>query len=513
MNSDNNSFDNNIAENPNSYINQTRQIDLNAHIENIQHEITPYSENEVQLKITFCNKYYGVITAIKFKAIAYNAFNDIVKVDGNDVFPIIFQNLRIEKNTLSLPLITHIKNSQIQKIHLVEDQVRFSDGKICTYQGPNPYKIHLKQFNKDDPYGAAVLKGMKYKYGAYAEYLPQQLGDKWICCCGNLNDNTAEECPKCNNHKKDVDLLTYSAFRNQLISTGKSLEENTAKTERNKKRKKIFTVAAIVILAAIVAPISIRTISKYLRLQNCETYSSEDSAIDHITGEYVQYSTSGDDIEAIYFITSKDDVKKYLPPLSSVDEPTIKNYKINNLDYKRGTFSITNDSDSSSDYIYDINKDQNLEMRRKKTGQVFETYEFVEDADDSAYESDYNFCIKGLDDENSMYNEYETIKLSHNIMLGLNFTIENAESDYTMSSCNGTISNEGDNTYKSITVECEFEDEYGDIIYSSSSEIIHPPYSTQLAPGEQLPFAFVVSTEPEDDIEQVELHVIDYELK
>lgn len=73
-----------------------KTIDINAHIENLQCEIKVDNGNAIA-KNSFANLGYGDITAIKFNACGYNAFGDIVPVNGKDKFFLIVQDIKIGK--------------------------------------------------------------------------------------------------------------------------------------------------------------------------------------------------------------------------------------------------------------------------------------------------------------------------------------------------------------------------------------------------------------------------------
>lgn len=73
-----------------------KTVDINAHIENLRYEVK-VTEGVPVLWVSFDNLGDGTITAIKFTAHGYNSFGDKVQVDGKDDFPVIIQDIRIEK--------------------------------------------------------------------------------------------------------------------------------------------------------------------------------------------------------------------------------------------------------------------------------------------------------------------------------------------------------------------------------------------------------------------------------
>ena len=71
--------------------------DINAHIENINCEIVTENSNAVAV-ISFENLGYGDITAVKFNAVGYNSFGDIVPIGNKEKFFLIIQDIMIKKN-------------------------------------------------------------------------------------------------------------------------------------------------------------------------------------------------------------------------------------------------------------------------------------------------------------------------------------------------------------------------------------------------------------------------------
>ena len=55
--------------------------DVNAHITNVSSEVKVVDGTAVA-HISFDNRAFGTITAVKFNATGYNAFGDVVSVNG-----------------------------------------------------------------------------------------------------------------------------------------------------------------------------------------------------------------------------------------------------------------------------------------------------------------------------------------------------------------------------------------------------------------------------------------------
>ena len=100
----------------------TRTVDLNAHVNNIECQIET-ANNIAKAVIAFDNLGYGTITAIKFSAQGFNSFGDVVKVNGQDKFFLIIQDISIEKNCHAENLRATLPNGDIRKLILEESQI------------------------------------------------------------------------------------------------------------------------------------------------------------------------------------------------------------------------------------------------------------------------------------------------------------------------------------------------------------------------------------------------------
>lgn len=78
-------------------------IDENAHIQNLCCEVN-LDGGIPKATISFDNLGYGVITAIKFCAQGFNAFNDIVLIEGKGSFFLIVQDISIDKTPMQRDL-------------------------------------------------------------------------------------------------------------------------------------------------------------------------------------------------------------------------------------------------------------------------------------------------------------------------------------------------------------------------------------------------------------------------
>ena len=224
-----------------------KTVDINAHIENLRYEVK-VAEGVPVLWVSFVNLGDGTITAIKFTAHGYNSFGDKVQVDGKDDFPVIIQDIRIEKNMRANELRGCISDASIRKIELEECQVCYEDNRVLRYEGKN-----IKVFNVqylDAHADEELIQSIEEEFGTKFEYIPQDSYDGWICGCGRYNRPTDEICSYCENDKEQVFKLTDENYRAELVeahrkSEKKRREEKVAAKKRLKKVEVIHRIKVV----------------------------------------------------------------------------------------------------------------------------------------------------------------------------------------------------------------------------------------------------------------------------
>lgn len=124
-------------------------IDENAHIQNLCCEVN-LDGGIPKATISFDNLGYGVITAIKFCAQGFNAFNDIVLIEGKGSFFLIVQDISIDKNSHAEGLTVQLPDSDIRRLELKESQICFADGTVATYKGAKEKEFELDSFEEPE---------------------------------------------------------------------------------------------------------------------------------------------------------------------------------------------------------------------------------------------------------------------------------------------------------------------------------------------------------------------------
>lgn len=235
-----------------------KEIDINAHIENITCEVK-VEEGNPNAIIGFDNLGNGTITAIKFNAKGYNSFGDIIKVEGEESFVLIIQDISIAKNSKAKDLKVALPNRDIRKLDLSEAQICFSDGRVVSYEGKASREIDIEVYDK---YGSEQdsIYALKNKFGVDFRNKPIELKEGWICGCGRFNKTTDDVCTKCRNTRSEVMKYASDSEVENLVSQYKNEkkreEDNynqTLKQKENKKNIKVISVVTLCILVIVIA--------------------------------------------------------------------------------------------------------------------------------------------------------------------------------------------------------------------------------------------------------------------
>lgn len=442
-----------------------KTIDTNAHIEGVTCKIVVEDGYAVAL-ISFCNLGYGDITAIKFSAIGYNSFGDIVSVKGKERFFLIIQDLSIKKNEEVENLKVRLPVSDIRKLEIEEAQICYADGAVLTYEGENIIHVELNEWDESDGEQLAALKKM---YDNKAKYLPLNIADGWICTCGRFNRLEAAECSLCGKKKdKTFAAVTQDGIRQMVDEYHEALEKEREATklkeaEAEKARKKRNRIIGLGILVAIVI---VCILVNAAVLSQRQTFDSVEEMQDAITGTYVYYD--GYEAERVLFITDDLVKERFLFIYSDSDDI---DFSIESWNPHRGKITL---------YFSEIvvQNDGNLLY------------------DGDVYERDDSWFLNSDDTTSDVETGYDALEITD-----LELT---SDSSYTI--CTGKVKNTGKRTYSFIEVKGSFKDEDGNVLdtdwtYASGSEGLEPGESTE----------FRLSVTKDYNIDSCSVKILDYD--
>ena len=263
----------------------TRTVDLNAHVNNIECQIET-ANNIAKAVIAFDNLGYGTITAIKFIAQGFNSFGDAVKVNGQDKFFLIIQDISIEKNCHAENLRATLPNGDIRKLILEESQICYADGTVSTYSGRNDCSFTLQTIEEDD------IEAVRDEYNDQFEYMPIELDAAWVCGCGRCNGRDEAVCSNCGSEKEHVLQLSTPDYISELKVKHEAKEQErkeqaaAEEAQKAKARKKRIIKIGIICVAVAIYIVFNWNINI---LSNRTTYNSAAEMKTALQGTYTHY--------------------------------------------------------------------------------------------------------------------------------------------------------------------------------------------------------------------------------
>ena len=436
----------------------TVSVDVNAHINNITCSVTK-TNNQAIAEISFENLGFGDITAIKFNAIGYNSFGDIVKVNEKDQFFLIVQDVLIKKNTNAEGIIAALPNNEIRRICLEESQICFSDGSIMSYEGKAEKIFETETYDEALTNEVEIIAAVQEFVSPDIKHLPQNSENGWLCGCGRYNSNEQPICSGCGVSKELVFQITNHEFietikEKRRIKVAETLEKEKKEAEKKKKEKRNRSIIIGVTIIVLSALIGLGIHASVLSMRS--TFSSEGDMKYSVQGTYTYYDDSYKGTEQI--VISGDKATYKWRTGHSMDT------NIKKWDYRNGVIK--------NFQTIVVTKNGNL----KADGKIFQKGGSLTPFNYSynSYNS-YNDDDDEYDDDD--FNSYES---GYSV---LDITIDRVYNDYNYTICTGSVKNTGSKTYKYVEVKGAFKDSNGEVIdtdwtYAAGSEGLEPGESS-----------------------------------
>lgn len=452
-------------------MNKVKSItDVNAHITNVSSEVKVVDGTAVAY-ISFDNRAFGTITAVKFNATGYNAFGDIVSVNGKESFILIVQDVSIEKMDSVRDLVARLPNSDIRRLELIESQICYADGKVLSYGGKNDILIDAEELNLADAGEREQRRALEEQFGTGFVWKPQELDGGWRCGCGYVNIPGDEVCDACGASKEEVFYAFTEDGLNEAVSKYREAEEcrkeaaHIKDVEDAKARRKRNIFIGICVVVGIILAYWIYHASV---MAGRTTYSSAEEMKSALQGTYTYYYDGYSGRTANCQLKIQGDTVTLTwrsSPDDSIDS-TVKEWN-----YKNGTFS------TFQDYIVTNTGDI---KESGSSGYLFEKGGYMPTS--SSFSSNYE-------------SGYSVLKFSN-----LSVT---SNSSYTI--CTGKVKNTGNKTYKYIEVKGAFKDKNGNVLdtdwtYAVGSEGLAPEESSE----------FRLSVTKDYNIESCSVSILDY---
>ena len=434
-------------------------IDENAHIQNLCCEVN-LDGGIPKATISFDNLGYGVITAIKFCAQGFNAFNDVVLIEGKGSFFLIVQDISIDKNSHAEGLTVQLPDSDIRRLELKESQICFADGTVATYKGAKEKEFELDSFEEPETEEEERLSyAIQDVISDKVKYIPQEDDTGWICGCGRYNPGEYLVCTGCGVEKSTVFQIADPENYEAILEKQKELEEENRKVEQEKeakKRKANMKKSIIVIFVAIVGILLIRYMAHAITLSKRTTYSSEEEMKTALQGTYTYYLTYGNSKRAGRSITINGDTATYnFPSLDRTIEIEIREWN-----YKEGTIRTVKE--------LVITREGNL----KDGEDVYERNRYSYRSASSSSSS----SSRSTDSYESAYS-------------ALDITVDRVQSNSSYTICTGSVKNDGNKTYKFVKLKGSFKDAHGNVV---DTDWTYGVGAEGLAPGESTTFRMSV---------------------
>lgn len=444
------------------------RVDINAHIDGLKCDVVKQNEDAYAV-LKFDNLGYGSISAIKFDACGFNSFGDIVLVNGQEKFFLIVQDIEIEKNEQVTSLKAKLPNSDIKRLELQECQICYTNGTVVSYEGAHNCEFEVEEFD-----GLEEKAAVKKLYSKNAKYKVKEFEEGWICTCGRYNPHENEKCSLCENSKTLLlDMCSEDGmFRiiERYHSTCKE-EERVAAEEEKKKQKKARKRNIGICVGIISAIVVIVLISYANMMSKRQTYASVEKMREAMQGNWSHRSEFDYDIMWQLQIEG-DKCKRVYDSSENVFEYDIT------WNPSKGTFEMGNDT-----FVVE------------RGGQIITE-------DNYSYDKGGFTLTPGesSDSDSDSYSSYESVYSA----LKFSEIYVSDNSSYTV--CTGKVTNNGNKTYRFVTIKGSFENSYGTVVDTDSTYAIG---SEGLAPGESKSFRMSVSKDT--TIEDCSISITDYD--
>ena len=433
-------------------------VDVNAHIDNLHSRVVARG-GQTLAYISFDNRGYGKLIAVKLNAAGYNVFGERIRINGRDSFIVVLQDLNIERNQSAIDVPIQLPSNEIRKLDLVEIQVRYSDGQMMTYAGPNEcsYSIRGYEANQEEGY---ILTAIQEKYGPKFYCVPIQLQEGWVCGCGTFNPNAYDRCTYCDHNKDDaMQLADPSYFTSFLQEYVDKQNARRSRIEmRHKRQRHIAKVCLMVFIPMAIISVVVGLIVRHNVMMSERTiFESESAMRDAMQGTFTCFDPETGSIERSIRIDG-DTYIVSAPGGRSASSDIEWNYRAGQI----------------NDYI--VTSDQKI---REVTSQH----------DDRIFEKD--IVLSSPDNPESV------ITVS-------DFGMTELINQY---SCSAIAVNNGERTYRNVHLDIEIWTKDSDEPLTCQS-----PEIRSIAPGQSVKFNFTLDGVSGIEVVDVKAYVSDYDI-
>ena len=457
-----------------------KEVDVNSHITNIQYAIDSEGA-DLKAKISFDNLDEGSVVAVRLKAVGYDSFGDVITVDGKDYFYITIIDIDVDKNCFSGEIEVKLPNREIRKLMLTEHQVCYKDGKLLKYEGENVKTIKLKMFDPDCLEEQKQLEALQEVFNSKTKYDFFENSDGWICTCGKFNKIENQFCGLCNHSKEEVKYyLSEEGKRHAVemkLERDKQYKVKMEHEEKIKKKEKRNILIVLSVVLVVVLFIGYR-LAQTIILSDRQIYETEERMRTAVQGYWTYYIDMGD-LGTIPFSQwyINGDMGFYIYP----DEKNVPEGKTIKWYPERGMFKVG---------------DRKVVV--KKGGKVLvDDFDNIYEKGGVKQKEENGESLFGYGNEDYSYDfEASDLRVSN----------VKVQSNSMYTKCTGTLTNEGDRTYRFIQIKGAFRDIFGKVVDTDST---YAAGGEGLAPGESTTFEMFV--DENSLIKSCQVSVFDYD--
>lgn len=308
------------------------ESDINAHIVDIECKVLPENDS---CEISFSNLHFGVISAVKFIAQGFNVFGDCVLVNGKEEFPLVLQDIKVEKNARLENYQVKLPDSNMRKLKLRESQICYDDGTIATYSESKIIHYIVQEYQNDD-LSDDIRSARRAHYKVDFKNKPVLLDSGWVCGCGRFNLLDQQQCTACELLKVNVLRLLDEGYDDVLLDAylkKRKKEDALEALQKKKKKTGIIIICAVFIVLAFLA-----ALGAYMHIMSGRsTFDSEEDMKQAVIGSYTHNDAEGKPSSKIFF-TDNDHYtyRIYWNWPASYDDTEMRVFK---WDYKSGEFN------------------------------------------------------------------------------------------------------------------------------------------------------------------------------
>lgn len=317
-----------------------KTVDLNAIIYDLECVIKT-ADNKKQLSLSFKNKNYGTIVAIRLWCVAYDSFDDKIQFEGNEFLEIKRADLQIEplkKASFSVD----VDKYDVKRVEVSVKQLVFANGEKLIPKEPRvvEYEVDVlsSSWSLDNHFEKDALSIMKEK-NSKAICFPKIHPEGWICVCGMLNSESENNCAGCGDNRQKV----FAQFSEDIIKSEieerekkereeseRRKEQQKIEQEKDRKKKKIISILAISAIALAIIISVVHTV----------TYN-------------IKYGLSGEE-KIQYNIAQGNDskIKYFIMGLGNDYHDIANDYYDNDYSYSHKRKNRMSEAEKNGDYLY-----------------------------------------------------------------------------------------------------------------------------------------------------------------